>query len=82
MKLLIHKILSISFFLFVVASAMAQERRAQILQAKIASGNGSVRTLDNEIVQGKVTFNDNQGIVTVEYGRESRSFTSKNAIGF
>ena len=61
---------------------MAQERRAQILQAKIASGYGSVHTLDDEIVEGKVTFNDNQGIVTVEQNGESRSFTSKKALGF
>src|SRR5688572_29550505 len=61
---------------------MAQERRAQILQAKIASGYGSVHTLDDEVVKGKVTFNDNQGIVTVEKDGESRSFTSKKALGF
>ena len=82
MKRNIPKIVSISFFVCLTVPAMAQERRAQILQAKIASGYGSVQTLDDEIVKGKVTFNDNLGIVTVEEDGESRSFTSKRALSF
>lgn len=82
MKRPIHKILSISFFVCLAVCAMAQEKRAQILQAKIASGYGSVQNLDDEIVRGKVTFNDNLGIVTVENDGESRSFTPKKAISF
>lgn len=82
MKKYISKILALLFSVCVVAGAIAQERRAQILQAKIATGPGSVQTLDNEILKGKVTFNDNQGIVTVEQEGESRSFTSKKASGF
>jgi hypothetical protein len=61
---------------------MAQEKRAQILQAKVASGYGTVQNLDDEIAKGKITFNDNQGIVTVENDGESRSFTAKKAISF
>ena len=82
MKKYIHKILAFSFSIGVLTGAMAQERRAQILQAKIPTGKGSVQTLDNEIVKGKITFNDNQGIVTVEQDGESRSFTSKKSTGF
>jgi hypothetical protein len=62
--------------------ANAQERRAQILQAKIASGEGIVETVDDEFLNGKVIFNDNLGIVTVENGRESRSFTPKKVLTF
>lgn len=62
--------------------AFAQEKRAQILQAKIASGYGSVENLDGEIFKGEITFNDNQGIVTVENDGESKSFTPKKAAGF
>lgn len=71
-----------SFFVCLTVCGMAQEKRAQILQAKIPSGYGSVQNFDDEIIKGKVTFNDNQGIVTVEKGGESRSFTAKNAISF
>lgn len=72
-------------FLFFVCTAvcvMGQERRAQILQAKIASGYGLVQTVDDEIIRGKVTFNDNLGVVSVERDGESRSFTSKKATRF
>lgn len=78
----INQILTFSFCICAVAGAMGQERRAQIVQAKIATGPGSVQTLDNNIVKGKITFNDNQGIVTVERDGESRSFTSKKSAGF
>jgi hypothetical protein len=82
MKSFLHQILLISVFVCLVVCAIAQPKRAQILQAKIASGYGSVQNLDNEIFNGKVTFNDNQGIVTVENDGESRSFTPKKAISF
>jgi hypothetical protein len=48
----------------------------------MASGHGFVRDVDGEQFEGKVTFNDNLGIVTVENNEESRTFTSKKAIGF
>ena len=82
MRKYIHKVVALLLSIGVVAGAMGQERRAEILQAKIPTGNGSVQTLDNEVVKGKVTFNDNQGIVTVEQDGESRSFTSKKSTGF
>lgn len=82
MKRPLHKILLISFFVCLAIGARAQEKRAQILQAKLASGYGSVQNLDGELFKGKVTFNDNLGIVTVENDGESRSFTPKKAISF
>ena len=82
MKKYIDSILVFSFAICLVVGAMAQERRAEIIQAKVPTGIGSVQTLDNEILKGKVTFNDNQGIVTVEQDGESRSFTSRKAAGF
>ena len=82
MKNYIDRILVFSFSICLVVGAMGQDRRAEIIQAKVPTGNGSVQTLDNEIVKGKVTFNDNQGIVTVEQDGESRSFTAKRTSGF
>ncbi len=76
------KSLSISILMCLSFSAEAQERRAQIIQAKLASGYGSVLSVDDEIVKGKLIFNDNLGIVTVEADGESRSFTSKKAMSF
>ncbi len=82
MKSYILSVLSISFFVCAAGSATAQKKRAQILQAELASGYGSVHTLDDEILKGKITFNDNESIVTVEKDRESRSFTARKAQGF
>ena len=79
---MVRLVLLISFFDCLAVCGMAQQKRAQILQAKIASGYGYVQNLDDEIVRGKVTFNDNLGVVIVENDGESRSFTAKKAIGF
>jgi hypothetical protein len=73
-------------FLFILVclsvSVLAQERRAQILQAKISSGHGTVTNIDGEVFEGKVLFNDNVGIVTVENDGDSWSFTAKKATSF
>ncbi|MGC3945728.1 MAG: hypothetical protein QM762_14605 [Chryseolinea sp.] len=82
MKKFISPVLTFSLSICIISGAMAQQRSAEIVQAKVATGIGSVQTLDDEIVKGKITFNDNQGIVTVDQGRESRSFTSRKAAGF
>ena len=75
-----------SLFVFLLicisVAAFGQERRAQILQAKISSGHGTVTNIDGEVFEGKVTFNDNVGIVTVENDGDSWSFTSKKAVSF
>jgi hypothetical protein len=76
------KIPLVCLLVCVAAYSSAQKRRAQILQAKIASGYGTVENLEGEVFEGKVTFNDNVGVVTVAGNGESRSFTAKKAVSF
>jgi len=82
MTRLAFTVLSISLLTLQTFGAIAQERRAQIIQAKVASGSGSVLSEDDEIHYGEVTFNDNLGVVTIVANGESRSFNARNTQRF
>jgi hypothetical protein len=61
----------------------SQRKKAEILTEDLPKGRGSVTLFDGSKVLGEVTFNDNDGIVTVKTGDdEAKSFTAKKIIAF
>lgn len=71
-------------FIFGFSNALfSQRKKAEILTEDLPRGRGSVTLFDGSKVLGEVTFNDNDGIVTVKTGDdETKSFNAKKIIAF
>jgi hypothetical protein len=75
------RLINLSCFLSAIAffpfCTFGQQRKSEIIQQEVASGNGKVRLVDGTEVTGTVLFNDNDGFVTLQNGNESRSFNAR-----
>ena len=61
----------------------SQRKKAAILTEDLPTGRGSITLFDGSKIPGVVTFNDNDGIVTVKTDDdETKSFTAKKIIAF
>jgi hypothetical protein len=67
---------------FLTLTSAAQKRKSAILQYDQAAYEGMVVLTDGTVVEGAIIFNDNDGIVTVHRGDDSKSFNARHLVRF
>lgn len=73
----------ILFFLLIHPTiSFTQSRKSKIVEYDYISLPGKVILEDKSELIGDITFNDNEGIVTVQSGNDIRSFNSRKMLGF
>lgn len=62
--------------------ALAQRKKSAILKYDASFYDGTVLLTDGTELEGKITFNDNEGIVSLVKEDDSKSFTSRDIVKF
>jgi hypothetical protein len=68
--------------LLVSICCLAQPRKSKILTYDTAAYEGAIWLSNDTKINGRISFNDNDGIVTLIDGEESHSFTSRGVVMF
>jgi hypothetical protein len=72
----------IAAFILISQAAFSQRGKAAILKYDTTSYKGEVELTDGTRLEGGIVFNDNDGLVTVFYGDQSRTFNARRMVKF
>ncbi|HYC85458.1 MAG TPA: hypothetical protein VEB86_09560 [Chryseosolibacter sp.] len=82
MKKTLSAVLSTCVLYFFVVDTCGQDTKSAIIRYDTAARAGFVTLNDGTDVQGRIVFNDNDGIVTLFNGDESKSFNAREILKF